>query len=136
MSRKLDLDEYLSRYQHDQYKRATKEEFRQSRVKMTAPASGFRPKSILAKENVEPQRFLRSRIALNDEIHVDTDFHRSQGECLELVQSIRRRLTDKEAQMSCFADTYVRELEENLLVEHNRIRQDLLEKLDMIFAES
>ena len=43
---------------------------------------------------------------------------------------------DKDAQMSTFTDTYVRELEESLLVEHNRIRQELLERLDMVFAES
>lgn len=122
MSRKLDLDNYLSRYQQDQYKRATREEPKQSRVKMTAPAAGFRPKSAFAKENVEPQKFYRSRIAINEEIHVDTDFHRSQGECLELLQSIRRRLMDKETQMTAFTETYIRELEESLLIEHSRIR--------------
>lgn len=135
MSRKLDLDEYLSRYQQDHYKKTMREEPKQSRLKMTAPASGFRPKSAF-KENSEPQRFYRSRIVMNDDVHVDTDFHRSQGECLELLQSIRRRLMEKETQMTSFTDTYVRELEEGLLIEHNRIREQLLERLDAIFLES
>jgi hypothetical protein len=140
MSRKLDLDKYLSRYQNDHDRKTTAQDIKQSRLKQTAPTSTFNLRNSAIKENrVEkhernPQQFYRSRIAINDNVHVETDFHRSQGECLDLIQNIRHRLADKQIQMAEFTDTYARELEESLQCEHKCIRQQMLEKLDLVFS--
>jgi conjugal transfer/entry exclusion protein len=68
MSRKLDLDEYLSRYQNDHYKKTTTQDIKHSRLKHTTSYSTFKHINSTIKENLErdPQRFYRSRVAIND----------------------------------------------------------------------
>jgi hypothetical protein len=52
MSRKLDLDEYLSRYQNDNYRKTATQDIKQSRLKQSASASNFKPRNSAIKENV------------------------------------------------------------------------------------
>lgn len=140
MSKKLDLDLYLAKYQTDEYKRKpiTNDN---NNFKHTSPiiTNNFRSNSKPFEEmHYTPQRndYMEMGRTVTNREAVSVDFHNSQAECLSFLQQIRRKLAEEESELVLFMETYQRQLEDTLMREHNRIRDEFLKMVEQAFEEN
>ncbi len=122
--KKLDLDEYLTMYQKDGYKNHP------SAFKSMNPRPNSTATSRVKFNNSTCQDFIDKPVlygtgpVMNTQMdNIDSDFHKSQSECLELLQNVRRRLVESDNEMTYFFQNYTKQLEESLVREHMKIRQ-------------
>jgi hypothetical protein len=119
MSRKLDLDLYLSKYQSDEYRRkptpidGNTHRFKQPVVPQL-PQMHYRTATTKTHDydtGMPAQDYLEATRNLTNREQINADFHDSQSECLHLLHQLRRKLADEESALSMFMDNYLKELE-------------------------